>query len=477
MDRNTNYSGQVPLETDLLKTNQFAMTAIAKLSAAILGMSTVTNGFVVSQSVVPAMSVLIQPGEIYSAQNLESTAYNSLPADLAHIVLKQGIALNSTTLAIAAPTTAGYSISYLVQATYQDSDTGSTVLPYYNASNPSVAFSGPNNSGAAQPTTRAGTVSLNAKAGIAATTGSQTAPSPDSGYIGLYVVVVAYGAASVVNANISAYIGASSLPASGVVAAVQASSLINAPDTGTANTYVCAYSPAITALTDGLVLWFKALTPNTGASTLKVNALAAAPLVGGAHAALQGGEIIATGKCMCVYNASLSAFVLLECTGGALQVASGTKPNHAAQVSQLPGFTPVQQGGGTGQGTNAIKIGLATAGGRLKAMVDASDFGNILFDSQFPSSLGTSGYQKLVTGLIIQWGTAYISDISNTSSIPVTFPISFPTSTPIVVASDDSTQLAYLVVTSRTGTGFTINATESNSNVASHYFPWMAIGY
>lgn len=205
MNRNINYPGQVPLETDLLKTNQFTMVGLAKLAAAILGTATCVNGFAVSQTVVPSMSVLVQPGEIYSMQNLEATAYSSLPADTAHSILKQGIALDTLTIPLAAPGTVGFSVNYLIQASYQDQDTGSTVLPYYNASNPAIAYSGPANSGVAQPTTRAGGVVISAKAGTAAVTGTQTTPTPDAGFVGLYVVTVANGASTIVNANISAY--------------------------------------------------------------------------------------------------------------------------------------------------------------------------------------------------------------------------------------------------------------------------------
>lgn len=44
------------------------------------------------------------------------------------------------------------------------------------------------------------------------------------------------------------------------------------------------------------------------------------------------------------------------------------------------GFTPVQQGGGAGQGTNKVYIGWS--GTRLKAQVDSTDIGNIVFDGQ-----------------------------------------------------------------------------------------------
>lgn len=42
------------------------------------------------------------------------------------------------------------------------------------------------------------------------------------------------------------------------------------------------------------------------------------------------------------------------------------------------GFTPVRQGGGTGQGTNKVYIGWATDASGLKAQVDSTDLGNIV---------------------------------------------------------------------------------------------------
>ncbi|TKC83831.1 hypothetical protein FAZ69_22625 [Trinickia terrae] len=44
------------------------------------------------------------------------------------------------------------------------------------------------------------------------------------------------------------------------------------------------------------------------------------------------------------------------------------------------GFTPVQQGGGTNQGDNKVKIGWSLDGSGLKCMVDANDLGNFVFD-------------------------------------------------------------------------------------------------
>ena len=75
------------------------------------------------------------------------------------------------------------------------------MLPYYNAANPSVAWSGPNNSGTAQNTVRRGACVVSAKAGTAAA--SPAAPAADAGYTGLYTVTVANGQSAVTAANIS----------------------------------------------------------------------------------------------------------------------------------------------------------------------------------------------------------------------------------------------------------------------------------
>lgn len=203
MDRQINYPGQIAVETDLLNTNRNTMIALGKLAGAMFGTGGGVNGLVVVPSSPAALTVSVGIGEIYQLQNVDNTAFSSLPADTTDAIVKQGIMLAAQTLACAAPVTAGYSINYLIQATYQDSDTGSVALPYYNASNPSQAYSGPANSGTPQATRRAGIVVPNAKAGTAATTGAQVTPTADSGYIALAVVTVANGQTTITAASIS----------------------------------------------------------------------------------------------------------------------------------------------------------------------------------------------------------------------------------------------------------------------------------
>lgn len=110
-----------------------------------------------------------------------------------------------------------------------------------------------------------------------------------------------------------------------------------AADTGAANTYAIACVPAVTVLADGMMLRFKAKTANTGASTLSPNGLTAKPLVGLAQTALQGGEIVANGMCSVIWSAVLDKWVLVSCSGGAVQAANASRSQHIVPLGQLYG--------------------------------------------------------------------------------------------------------------------------------------------
>jgi len=112
-------------------------------------------------------------------------------------LLKMGINLQPTSFTLAVPSTSGQSINYLIQAALQEADTGAIVLPYYNAANPAQPYSGPTNSGVAQNTQRVQRVQLQLKAGAPATTGSQSTPPIDNGWVGLYAITVGYGQSAI----------------------------------------------------------------------------------------------------------------------------------------------------------------------------------------------------------------------------------------------------------------------------------------
>jgi hypothetical protein len=208
MDRATIQYGQLSLETDLLRAQQYAMVGIGKLFEAVVGTSIAVDGFGTAPTAPASMSVNIAPGQVYQQTNLEGSPWSSLPADLTHNIVKQGIQLNTTTQTFVAPTTVGFAQNFLIQVAYSDADSGLVVRPYYNAANPSVPFNGPGNAGTQDSSVRAGVAALAVKAGVAATSGTQTTPTPDAGYAGLYVVTVAYGQTTITAGNISLYPGA-----------------------------------------------------------------------------------------------------------------------------------------------------------------------------------------------------------------------------------------------------------------------------
>ncbi|VTP12710.1 hypothetical protein PUATCC27989T_00522 [Phytobacter ursingii] len=314
MNRQIVWPGAIPLETDLLNTNKYTMIALAKMASAIMGTSTYVNGLACTPTSPASMTINIAPGEIYSLQNIDGTAYSSLAADTTHSILKQGYVLDTQSFTLTAPTTSGFSVNYLVQATYSDTDGGSTVLPYYNASNPSTAWSGPNNSGTAQYTVRQGICTVSLKAGVAATTGTQTTPAVDAGYIGLYVITVAYGASTVTAGNISTYANAPFLPSAGLIDGIQRNTLKYGVDSGIANAYVVNINPGILSLSNGTEISFLATNANTTSSTLNVCGTGAYPVLSKYGSTLIAGEIAAGGIVKVVWSATASSWFIVEST-------------------------------------------------------------------------------------------------------------------------------------------------------------------
>jgi len=131
---------------------------------------------------------------------------------------------------------------------------------------------------------------------------------------------------------------------SAIQAFVQAGKMTVGTDAGAANACVVSYSPAIAALTDGMVLWFKVAVTNTGAATLNVNGLGAIQIWGMNNAPLTGGELVAAGRALVVFRADTNVFSLIECTGGAQPVAPAVSSQHAAQYGQLIGKNRVING-------------------------------------------------------------------------------------------------------------------------------------
>lgn len=106
-----------------------------------------------------------------------------------------------------------------------------------------------------------------------------------------------------------------------------------AADTGSANAYAIAPSPAIVGTpAAGTRLYFKAIAANTGASTLSVNGTSY-PLTG-SNGALGANEIVANGNVTVAWNSTYSGFELVGCTRAEVAVPAATSSGHAINLGQ-----------------------------------------------------------------------------------------------------------------------------------------------
>ena len=185
----------------------------------------------------------------------------------------------------------------------------------------------------------------------------------------------------------------------------------------------------------------------------------------------------------------------------------GQHGSYYADVPARLGYTPIQQGGGSGQGTNKIYIGWAA--GRLKCQVDSTDRGNFVFDSNITdvwrssndgsgsgldadlldgfqasaflrdvgSSIAQNGYMKLSNGLILQWGSiagTFTAGADNS----VTYPVAFPNATLNLVgansdvAAQGSAVVGFNYSPAPGPTGFKFRTSVTGQNRLN----WLAIG-
>ncbi len=205
MDRAIVYPGSIPLDTDLLNTNRNAMLAIGALAQATLGSAAVVDGLAVTATTPPSMAVVCGAGTVTQFTTVDQNAYGSLPADTTEALVKMGVNLDPITFNLAAPSTSGQAINYLLEANFVESDANPVVLPYYNVASPNSPYLGPLNSGVAQNTVRTQRVQFELKAGLAATVGSQVTPPVDSGWSGLAVITVAYGQTAITTTSIAQF--------------------------------------------------------------------------------------------------------------------------------------------------------------------------------------------------------------------------------------------------------------------------------
>lgn len=147
MDRQILYPAQIPLVEDGLNAQRNAMVGLGHLAGAAFGTNTVAaSGFACSPG--EGLAVTIAPGALLAPGVVDASAYGTLAA-VSSALVRQFISRDPVSL-----TVPGAGATYVVYVTPQTVDADDTVLPFYNAADPSVTYAGQNNSGLAAPTVR-----------------------------------------------------------------------------------------------------------------------------------------------------------------------------------------------------------------------------------------------------------------------------------------------------------------------------------
>jgi hypothetical protein len=151
--------------------------------------------------------------------------------------------------------------------------------------------------------------------------------------------------------------------------------------TGT-DTLIGTSVPPYTSYVTGMTLSFIPANTNTGAVTLDLDGLGAKNVFVGSSTALSSGDLVAGRIAQIQYDGTRFQLYQSSIADNAVTTAkiadanvTAAKLAAGAAVSNI-GFTPVQQGGGTGQLTNKVYIGWS-AGERLFLQVDTTDFGQV----------------------------------------------------------------------------------------------------
>lgn len=210
-----------------------------------------------------------------------------------------------------------------------------------------------------------------------------------------------------------------------------AASFASAAGGGTA--YTVTYLPAITTLTDGMPLRWRAAAGNTGEAFIKIDSLVERPLISIRHQPLVAGAIAAGSICSMVYSASLNAFVLTSASGDT---------TGGQDVPVVVG-TPTVTGASTGSA--GVAMTLTASATSLLAGGSIASFEWTLPDgskSTTPATSGSATRSVTPTGAVgaVYAVTVVAIDNAGNRGKPVTKSITVsnnqPPTTPIVTVAD-----------------------------------------
>lgn len=205
-----------------------------------------------------------------------------------------------------------------------------------------------------------------------------------------------------------------------------------AADAGSTDAYAITLSPVPTSYTEGMVVYFKANTVNTGACTINVNSLGVKSIVKNINTALVDGDIAAGMLCTLIYDGT--NFVIQNPTstsivGGSTYQGTSKTSSTAQSTHKMAGFagsiTPIKSGkilirviGDITQNTSSrgasVKVNYGTGSAPADGDADTgTQVGPDINIAQTGATAFTVPYSAggIVTGLTI--GTTYWIDCAH----------------------------------------------------------------
>jgi phage-related tail fiber protein len=150
--------------------------------------------------------------------------------------------------------------------------------------------------------------------------------------------------------------------------------------------------------------------------------------------------------------------------------ASGTKTVAAAGIDTIVGGNISTSSLSMGGGDSLLLMKASPGGAAARWQIVGGSVALRASQGDFGSSLGSNGYQKLPSGLIIQWGVVTLAAVSTPQVF--TFPIAFPAACYVVFGSNADNVLSRTAAYGPTATGFSA-ISDSGAN---RYVVFIAVG-
>lgn len=290
--------------------------------------------------------------------------------------------------------------------------------------------------------------------------------------------------------------------AEAVLKIVQTSAPLISAAGGTANAVTATYTPAITALTNGMTVFVRPTAANTGAVTFTPapGVLAAVAVVKGANAALVAGDIAGAGHWLEMqYDTTLTKWVLMNPAKGVSPVTVGAASETVSGTVELATAAEVQAGTDTVRAVTPAGLASLTSSDTRAGLVELANWAETLAGSDnnravtpaglLNALLGAGGtsvtdyfkipYRDKTTGvrreLIVQIGS--VGTLTGNNGLDATFPLAFPTAflagqvSAVVAADADGPTVCYR---SPTLSGMRINNGTTDTAVSVNY---IVVGY